>query len=293
MAFFWSGTFVAMPVALAEMPPILFTALRFSVVVPLVFFIGRQGIPWRLIWRIGFVLCVLAFTLAHVGIWFGTPPGLSSLLMQTQAVFTAIFAWTRLGLAPSGPQRAGLLVAVAGLVAAGWSQLGAVDSLVGIGFILLSAACLGWNNIELRLAKNVDMNRLSIYCCLVAPPPLLLLSFCTESGQIAALANISPAAVVSVLYMGLIASVASYAIWGRLLLRNPPTKIAPFSLLVPVFGFTWAYLFFGETFTTEKFIATVLMFVGLLLIVADGYAARFAGKISLLWRTYAQSRTGS
>jgi O-acetylserine/cysteine efflux transporter len=51
--------------------------------------------------------------------------------------------------------------------------------------------------------------------------------------------------------------------WGRLLSRYPAATVAPFTLLVPVFGISASALVLGEPLTDWKIYAALLVLSGL------------------------------
>lgn len=112
----WGVNFVVIEVGLAHFPPLLFSALRFLVAaLPAVFFVGRPKVAWKWIVSVGLVLGVAKFGLLFIGMDRGMPAGLSSLVLQVQAVFTALFAAVALGERPGGIRVVGMAVALAGI----------------------------------------------------------------------------------------------------------------------------------------------------------------------------------
>src|SRR6478752_9139205 len=88
----WGVNFTVIEVGLDHFPPLLFSALRFLVAaVPAVFFVGRPKVAWKWIVGVGLALGVAKFGLLFSGMEQGAPAGLSSLILQVQAVFTALF----------------------------------------------------------------------------------------------------------------------------------------------------------------------------------------------------------
>src|SRR6187551_1481876 len=112
----WGVNFVVIEIGLDHYPPLLFSALRFSVAaVPAIFFVGRPQVPWRWILAVAGALGVTKFSLLFAGMAAGMPAGLSSLILQSQAVFTLIFAVLLLRERPRPVQLIGLLLCVAGV----------------------------------------------------------------------------------------------------------------------------------------------------------------------------------
>ena len=104
----WGLNFVVIEVGLRELPPLLFAALRFTLVAfPAVLLVGRPRVPARLVALVGLFLGVGQFGLLFVGMDLGVPAGLASLVLQCQAMFTLGLAAMVLGERPTARQLAG------------------------------------------------------------------------------------------------------------------------------------------------------------------------------------------
>ncbi|MFG2825527.1 EamA family transporter [Kitasatospora sp. NPDC048365] len=261
----WGLNFVLIHVGLEAFPPLLFCALRFAVVaVPAVFLVGRPRVAWRWILAVGLVLGVVKFGLLFLGMHAGMPAGLSSLVLQSQAVFTALFAAVLLRERPGGRRLAGLAVAFAGI------GLAAVDRGVGgpIGaFALVVASAVFWGlaNVLTRKAAPEDALRWMVWVSVVPPLPLLGLSLLVEGARadLAALASIGWPGVGAILYVGLVSTLFGFVAWSHLLRRYDASAVAPYSLLVPVFGMSSSWLLLGERFSPLAGAAAVLVIAGI------------------------------
>ena len=99
------------------MPPLLFSTLRFTVVVlPAIFFVPIPKASWKLLIGAGFSLGVVKFSLLFVGMDLGMSAGLASLLLQMQVFFTIGFAWLILSERPGWAQWLGVALAFSGVV---------------------------------------------------------------------------------------------------------------------------------------------------------------------------------
>src|SRR5207247_906662 len=78
--------------------------------------------------------------------------------------------------------------------------------------------------------------------------PALVLALAVDgaSGIAHALAAITWRGLGAVLYLGAVATVVAYAIWGDLLRRYPTAAVTPFALLVPFVAAAGSALAFGE-----------------------------------------------
>ena len=262
----WGFTFVVIKVGLRDFPPLLFSALRFAVAALPLLWLWRQGppAPWRYVLGIGLALGVGMVSLLFIGIDVGLPAGLASLIAQTQAFFTALLAALLLGDRPTPRQLAGMAVAAAGIwVIAG--DIGGGGSLLGL--VLVLGAALAWAvaNILTKQAGAGNALKLVIWTSAVSVLPLLLLSWIFEGGgrMVSSVLGISWLGAGAVLFQAAIATLAAFGAWSQLLARYPASLVAPFSLLVPVFGMSSTALLLGETVSAAKLAGAALVMVGL------------------------------
>jgi O-acetylserine/cysteine efflux transporter len=89
----WGVNFAVIKVGVADVPPLLLAALRFMLAAfPAVLFFRAPKVPLRLYVIYGLTISVGQFSLLFSAIHVGMPTGLASLVLQSQAVFTMLFA---------------------------------------------------------------------------------------------------------------------------------------------------------------------------------------------------------
>jgi len=277
VAFIWGFNFVVIEIGLDSFPPILFSALRFSCAAfPAALLWGRGDILWRWIISIGVTLGIVMFSFLFIGMYVGMPAGLSSLVLQVQAVFTILLSIFILRDMPTIWQKIGIVVAFLGI---GFLAVDKYETTSFLGFILVVAAGFAWavSNILMKRCGNIDMFRLIIWMSIIPPIPLFLISLVFETGHMNALSNISWVGAGAIIYTGLISTVLAFAIWGRLFQKYSPNIVAPFSLLVPIFGIVSSFITLDEKFIHIELIASCIVFGGLSLIV-------FGSNLAVLFR---------
>jgi O-acetylserine/cysteine efflux transporter len=232
------------------------------------FLLPRPALSWSRLVAIGATLFAGQFLLQFFAIVNGVPPGLASLLIQTQALFTIAFAAAALRERPTARQLAGLVIACAGLVLI---VLTIGQDLTAIGFWLAMGSAISWGigNVLLKRIGDVDMLDLIVWLSLVPPLPSLALAVAIDGPSVFARAASSASwiAVASALYLGTVATLLAYAIWGRLLRRYPAATVTPFALLVPFVGGYASALVFGERFGTLRLGGMALVLLGIAVIV--------------------------
>ncbi|MFD5700123.1 EamA family transporter [Streptomyces lasiicapitis] len=260
----WGVNFVVIEVGLGHFPPLLFSALRFLVAaLPAVFFVGRPKVAWKWLLGVGLVLGVAKFGLLFIGMDAGMPAGLSSLVLQIQAVFTAVVAFAVLGERPARVRVVGMAVALAGIGVAAVHE-GASGPLTAFGLTVAAAACWGVSNVLTRKASPPDALNFMVWVSTVPVLPLLALSLLFEgpSRDLEALRGLDWQGVGIIVYVAWITTVFGFGAWGYLLRRHPASTVAPFSLLVPVFGMSSAALFLGESVGAFQWCAAALLVGG-------------------------------
>ncbi|MGC0211049.1 EamA family transporter [Streptomyces levis] len=263
----WGVNFTVIEIGLDHFPPLLFSALRFlAAALPAVFLVGRPKVAWKWIVAVGLVLGVAKFGLLFVGMDAGMPAGLSSLVLQIQAVFTAVIAALVLGERPTRVRLLGMLVALAGIAVAAVDE-GASGPLGAFALVVAAAACWGASNVLTRKAAPADSLNFMVWVSTVPVLPLLALSLLVEgpSRDLAALRSLDWQGAGTVVYVAWITTVFGFGAWGFLLRHHPASTVAPFSLLVPVFGMSSAALFLGEPVTPLRWCAAALLVGGVAL----------------------------
>src|SRR5437660_12140142 len=116
VAVIWGLAFVASRIALDEFSPELMTALRFAIAAVPCLFVRKPKLPWPLLIAISSTLFLGQFLAQAFAIADGVPVGLSSVIVQSQALFTIGFAALLFRERPSAWRTVGIGVATAGLL---------------------------------------------------------------------------------------------------------------------------------------------------------------------------------
>lgn len=269
VAAIWGWNFLAIQASLVHFPPIFLAAFRWMLIaIPTLLFIPRPDVPVRYLLGYGIGFGALQFIFLYWGMAAGMPAGLASLVLQCSAPFTVILAavFTREWL--SRGKIFGIVVATTGLVVVA-SQRAGIDELWPFFLVVLGG--LGWamGNLASRAAKPADPLRFTLWMSVVPPLPLLFIAVYWEGMDriVDSMQTVfdAPWAIIGLLYTCLIATVIGSGIWTWLLSRYPASTVAPFSMLVPVFGLSSALLIHGEQLNAVELLGGLLVLVGVLL----------------------------
>lgn len=261
----WGANFVAIKVALRDLPPLLLCAVRFILVaVPVAFFVPRPAVAWRQLIAYGLTMFGLHFGFLFLGMKLGMSAGLASLTLQFQVFVTLALAAVVLKERVSAAQIAGTLTAFSGFALVALHTGGDV-SIAGLACVLLGASSWGFANFYSKRLGRVNPLALVVWGSLVVPVPMLLASLAFEGpARIAhSLTHISGASMFSVGFIVYGSTLVAYSLWSWLISRHPASTIAPFTLLVPVFGMLSAAVLLGESLPAWKLQAAGLVIAGL------------------------------
>src|SRR5882672_2289055 len=249
VAVIWGLAFVASRIALNEFSPELMTTLRFAIAALPCLFVRKPTVAWPLLIAISFTLFLGQFLAQAFAIAHGVPVGLSSVIVQSQALFTIGFAAMLFGERPSRMQTIGIGIAAAGLLMI-CGTVGYDFSVAAFAVLMISPVSFAIGNLLLRRAQDVRMFDLFAWLCLAAAVPLSALTLVSNGPQPTwhALSHMSLTGLVCILVLGGISTSIAYWLWGRLLRDYTAAQVVPFALLVPFVGSAASSAVFGETF---------------------------------------------
>jgi O-acetylserine/cysteine efflux transporter len=261
----WGANFVVIKLGLQQLPPILFTALRFIFAAfPLIFFVKRPAIPLKLLLGYAMFQFALQFTLLFSGIKLGFPPGLASLVIQLQAFFTIGLAVLILGERPIVTQLIGAAIAFCGMALVA-SQLEARATTIGFLMVITGGLCWAVANIFTKQIGSVNALSLVVWAALLASPPLIFASLVIEGtgAWITVVSELDWSSAGAVMFQSYANTIVGFGIWAILMRKYPTATIAPFTLLVPVTGMLSAAIVLNEPLQWWKIVAGLLVLCGL------------------------------
>jgi O-acetylserine/cysteine efflux transporter len=285
----WGINFPAIHLSLEQFPPFFLVALRFALLaVPTLLLVPRPAVPVRWLLGYGIGFGVLQFAFLYLAMDSGMPTGLASLVLQSSAPFTVLLGAVWLRERISGRQALGVGVAVAGLggIAALRAGDGASAGLLPV--VLTLCGGLGWalGNVSSRQAHPDSPFRFMLWMSVVPPLPMLALSLLVDGPSaigrsLTTLGTATGAwALAGLAFTVLVATVLGSGIWTALLARHPSSTVAPFSMLVPVVGFTASWLILGERPALGEVLLGAVVVAGVLVATrpARAVAAAVAGR---------------
>jgi len=264
----WGLNFVAIKLSLREFTPFQLGFFRYVfAVVPLVFLVKRPAVGWRWIAWAGMAQFG-QFALLFVALQVGMTAALSSVLMQTQMFFTTLLGVIILHERMTPEMRFALVLAAVGLAffASDLVLNSEHRDVTWLGLVLNLGSALMWagGNIVTRQAQHrqpgYDALGFITWMSLMPIVPFAVLAFTVEpvAGRWQWM-HAGLTAWLGVAYLGWFATIVAYSLWTRLLKRFDASRVAPFSLGVPVVGLLAGMTMLGERLSIEQWAGSALV----------------------------------
>jgi O-acetylserine/cysteine efflux transporter len=242
----WAFNFLTSAVALDHFPPFLFTALRFAVVLAVLFPFLRAPAPGH--WGRLMLICLCNGAL-HFGFnfWALKLGGISlvAILMQSYVPMATLLAWLFLGERVGWRTATGVALSFAGVLLLGFDPAAlAVPSALALS--LMAALLLAIGTVSMRGLRGVNALQLQAWSALLGIPVLLAIALMLEGDLVATIAGAGLPHWGGVVYSGLIASIVGHGLLYVLVQRHPVSSITPFLLLTPVIAIALGLIFRGE-----------------------------------------------
>ncbi|MBS9782495.1 MAG: EamA family transporter [Arcobacter sp.] len=265
VTFIWGVNFSVIKIGIDSLDPFILAGLRFTLsALPLVFFVKKPDVEFKFLLSYGLLFGIGLWGFAFLGIYFGMSAGLSSLVVQMGTFTTVIFAIIFLDEKFTKDKKIGLFVALLGLIAIFFVTDGSM-SILGLVLTLIAAISMGLINIIVKLAKTKDIFSFLVWACVFSPIPLFLLALLTGGSEVYEnfFTNLDGNAIFSVLFLVYPTTLFGYWAWNKLLHKYDVSAIAPFGLLVPIFGLLGSFFILDEKIGFVKIIAGALIVFGL------------------------------
>ena len=262
----WSLNFLAGKIGVGHFPPLLFTTLRFSVLL-LVLLPWLRWLPGRMrpVLVISVLLGVLHFGMVFTGLAASGDIASVAIATQLYVPFSALLAVPWLGERLDRQRAAGIVAALGGVLVIGFDPL-VFRHLDALAWITGASLVMAVATILMRRLSNVGVLTLQAWIGAVATPSLLLLSLLLEQGQMAALRSAGWLDLAAPAYSAIGASLVGHGIVYHLLTRYPVGLITPLMLLTPVLAVLFGVLFWGDQPTWKLLLGGLLTLIGITVI---------------------------
>ena len=265
----WGFNFVAAKVGVQEMPPLLFTGLRFLILTVVLLPCLR---PAR--GRMGDVLVIALFNGAfHFGLMFMglamTGASVVAVVAQLNVPFAMVLSIIFLGEVVRWRRWCGIAMTFVGVLIVSFDPP-VFEARTGVAFAAAAALSGAIASVCMRRLTQVGMFQLQAWTAVITAPLLLSSSFLFESGQLSHIVNAQAITWAALLFTTIGASLIGHNAYYYLLQRYEVSLIAPLSLLSPILGVAFGVSMLGEPLSTRIVIGAVTAFIGVAILALPG-----------------------
>lgn len=256
----WGINFSVVKFGLSDYSALAFSTIRFLisflVLLPFCRF-PREHI------RSIFILS-LTFGLGHFGLFFyglslDVQSSTASVLLQTGPPLTVLFGALMYRERVTGTQIIGLVLACIGVA----SILGLPEKQPGLYPVVILLVCATlWAVSNILMKRLHEVPPLTVICWLSCFTTIELAIVWVLLEGAALPSNPSIWTSLAVCYPALFSTILGYGMWNHLLRHVPISTLAPFGLLVPLFGVAGGVVFLDERFELGHFIGALFLLTG-------------------------------
>jgi drug/metabolite transporter (DMT)-like permease len=239
---FWAGNFTAAKLAIAELDPLAFTAVRFALGAAVLWLVvriaeGPSPLPRGAFWPL-VVLGVVGNTIYQICFIEGlqrTSATKSSLILAGMPALVTLTAWP-LGIERvTARQQIAVVVATVGVLIVILGHGGSIPGGVGTGELLLLGAVVTWTIYTLLLRRwTLQMSSLNLtaWTMYTGAPGLMLVGL--RASLRTSWTHVSATAWTGLLYSALLSLVAAYILWNHGVARLGAARTVVYNTVVPL-----------------------------------------------------------
>lgn len=267
----WGFHYVVVKVAVEEVPPIFYAAIRMALVaIVLSPFLSWRAGKMKIALLAALCFGAINYALLFSGLKLATASA-SAIANQLYVPFATILSVLFLKETIGWRRIVGVSLAFAGVAMIAISRDQAVaGARVGIGVGLVATATLveAMGSILVKKASGFKPWELLAWFGLVGSPCLFAISALVERGQLAAFADNNRNLVIgAVLYSALVSSVFGHTAYYWLIQRRPVSEVSSSSLLTMFFAVMFSVAILDEPFTIAVAMGGAMTLIGVGIVV--------------------------
>ena len=262
----WGLNYIASKIGVSQVPPLIFTALRFSclALILLPFIRWHRGKMGSLV-----VAAVFAgglhFSLLLVGLQLADTVSTVAIAGQLGVPFATLMSIVVLGEVVRWRRWLGILLSFSGVLVMG------LDPQVfhfwqGLACVVLSALLGSIGLMAVKRLQEIRPLELQAWFALISAPLVLVFSLMFESSQLAAIHAAHWNAWGALAFNVLGASLLAHTGYFFLVHRYPVTSVSPITVLSPLFGVFFGVTLLGDQLTTRIIAGGVMTLTGVLIV---------------------------
>ena len=266
ITFIWGINLITSKVGVNEIPPILFTFLRFAIVAAILApFLRLHPGQMRTLALAAILSGALNFALSFAGLRRATNVSSVAIMTQLGVPFATLLSVVMLGEVVHWRRCTGIALSFLGVVIIGFDpQIGARWE--SVAMVVASAFFGALGLIIVKRLQGFTPAEVLGWTYLISLPVLLVASLTLEHPDLTALAQVSWPAWGSLLFAAVVASLIAHTGYFHLVQRYPVTSVAPLTTLSPIFSMVFGVLLLGDHLTSRILIGGACTLAGVLII---------------------------
>jgi O-acetylserine/cysteine efflux transporter len=275
----WGFTFVAGKAGVEEMPPMLFTALRYALL-SLLLFPFLQIVPGKMpqVMFITITMGSMHFSLFYGGMSLADNVSAVAVAVQLGVPISTIMSIFFLNEQVGWRRWAGIAMSFGGVMVISLDPA-IVDERLGLLMVIGAAFIGSAGTIVMKQIQDTGVYQMQAWIAMMSWPPLFAVSLVFENNHVEVLQTASWMAWGGVVYTAIGASLIGHAGMYYLLQRYDVSVTSPLTLMAPVFGIIFGVLFWGDTLGVRFWVGGALTLFGVLIIGLRKPEARKAGAV--------------
>lgn len=275
----WGFTFVAGKAGVEEMPPMLFTALRYALLSLLLFpFLRIVDGKMPQVMFITITMGSMHFSLFYGGMSLADNVSAVAVAVQLGVPISTIMSIIFLSEEVGWRRWAGIAMSFGGVMVISLDPA-IVDERLGLLMVICAAFIGSAGTIVMKQIKDTGVYQMQAWIAMMSWPPLFAVSLVFESNHVEVLQTASWMAWGGVIYTAIGASLIGHAGMYYLLQRYDVSVTSPLTLMAPVFGIIFGVLFWGDTLGLRFWLGGALTLSGVLIIGLRKPEVRKAGAV--------------
>ncbi len=228
------------------------------------------SLPWHKTARDNYLAASFGIYFAMMLVYWGSqfiPSGWVAVIFGASPMITGLFAHRYLNEEMTPAKTMGSIIGIVGLIIIFWPSADIdpdvdPDSYYGIAAIIASAFVHAISTVGVKRV-NADMSPLVTTCgALIYASPAYLLTWLIFDGQLPA--EFPMRTVMAISYLGLVASVAGFALYFFVLKHLQASRVTLITLITPVTALLLGNMFNGEPLTKQIWVGTLIIMSGLI-----------------------------
>ena len=275
----WGFTFVAGKAGVSELPPMLFTALRYMLLA-LLLFPFLQIVPGKMpqVMFITITMGSMHFALFYGGLGLAENVSTVAVAVQLSVPISTLMSIMFLNEQVGWRRWAGIVMSFGGVMVIGLDPA-IVNERLGLIMVIGAAFIGSAGMIVMKQITDTGVYQMQAWIAMMSWPPLCAASLIFENNHVALLQNASWMGWGGVLYTAVGASLIGHAGMYYLLQRYDVSLTAPLTLMAPVFGIIFGVYFWGDALSLRFWFGGALTLLGVLIIGLRKPEAQKAGAV--------------